>query len=141
LKKEVPLITNVSVINSDITFGKDSIYWLAPTELDTNQFLGPYHYKILNANGNLVHQFPYKNEISQLENNFITNNTNTIDTNRAYKIGLYYTYFNSDSLIGYSNTASSIHLLTVPNDNQIELFGLRMFPGLTINFLFIELIL
>ena len=122
LKKEVPLITNVSVINSDITFGKDSIYWLAPTELDTNQFLGPYHYKILNANGNLVHQFPYKNEISQLENNFITNNTNTIDTNRAYKIGLYYTYFNSDSLIGYSNTASSIHLLTVPNDNQIELF-------------------
>ena len=36
---------------------------------------------------------------------------------------------------------SSIHLLTVPNDNQIELFGLWMFPGLTINFLFLELIL
>ena len=122
LKKEVPLITNVSVINSDNASGKDSIFWLAPTELDTVQYLGPYHYKVFKGNGNIVHQFPYKNEISQLENNFVTNNTNTLDTNRNYKIGLYYTYANNDSLIGYSNIASSIHLLTVPNDNQIELF-------------------
>ena len=28
VKKELPLITNVSVINSDNAIGKDSIFWL-----------------------------------------------------------------------------------------------------------------
>jgi gliding motility-associated-like protein len=58
----------------------------------------------------------------ELENSYSTLNTNTVDTNRNYKVGLYYTYLNSDSLIGYSNPATSVHLRTIPNDNQIELF-------------------
>ena len=122
LKKEVPIITNVSVLKTDSLNGEDSIFWLTPIELDTNQYQGPYNYKIFNSNGNFIYQLPSKNFLFQLENNFLINNINTVDTNRSYKVYLYHTYFNADSLIGFSSNASSIHLNTLPNDNQIELF-------------------
>ena len=128
LKKEVPLVTNVSVLKTDSLIGVDSIFWMTPTELDTNQYLGPYNYKIFNANGNFIQQLPSKNFIYELDNTYSNNNINTVDTNRSYKIGLYYNYFNADSLIGFSSTASSIHLNTLPNDNQIELFWSESTP-------------
>ena len=110
------------MVKTDSIVGIDSINWINPTELDTNQYQGPYHYEIINSNGNIIHQFSPKNFLYELENSYSTLNTNTVDTNRDYKIGLYYTYLNSDSLIGYSNPATSVHLRTIPNDNQIELF-------------------
>ncbi|MCH1611714.1 MAG: gliding motility-associated C-terminal domain-containing protein [Flavobacteriales bacterium] len=122
LQKEVAILTNVSVVVTDSLQGIDSINWINPTELDTNQYQGPYHYKITNSNGNIIHQFSPKNFLYELENSYSTLNTNTVDTNRNYKVGLHYTYLNSDSLIGSSNPATSVHLRTVPNDNQIELF-------------------
>ena len=128
LKKEVPILTNISVLKTDSLIGEDSIFWLTPTELDTNQYQGPYNYKIFNSNGNFIHQLPSKNFIYQLENTYSNNNINTVDTNRIYKIGLYYTYFSADSLIGFSSNASSIHLNTIPNDNQIELFWTESTP-------------
>ena len=112
----------ISVIKTDSILGIDSINWINPTELDTNQYQGPYHYEITNSNGNIIHQFSPKNFLYELENSYSTLNTNTVDTNRNYKVGLYYTYLNSDSLIGFSNPATSVHLRTIPNDNQIELF-------------------
>jgi gliding motility-associated-like protein len=128
LKKEVPIITNVSVLNTDSLLGVDSLFWLAPTELDTNQYQGPYHYKVTDENLNLIHQFPNSNYLYQLPSSYLVRNINTTDTNRIYKIGLYYSYFNNDSLIGFSNSPSSIHALTVPNDNQIELFWSENIP-------------
>ena len=122
LKKEVAILTNVSVIKTDSLLGIDSIHWINPTELDTNQYQGPYHYEIAYSNGVTIQQFSPKNFLYELENSYSTLNTNTVDTNRNYKIGLYYTYLNSDSLVGYSTPATSLHLRTIPNDNQIELF-------------------
>ena len=122
LKKEVAVLTNVSVVKTDSLVGIDSIIWINPTELDTNEYQGPYHYEITNSNGNIIHQFSPKNFLYELENSYSTLNTNTVDTNRNYKVGLHYTYLNSDSLIGYSSPATSVHLRTIPNDNQIELF-------------------
>jgi len=122
IQKEVAILTNVSVVVTDNLQGIDSINWINPTELDTNQSRGPYHYKIANSNGNIIHEFLPKNFLYELENSYSNLNTNTVDTNRIYKIGLYYTYLNSDSLIGYSTPATSVHLRAVPNDNQIELF-------------------
>ena len=122
LKKEVPIITNVSVISTDSILGIDSIVWLTPTELDTSQYLGPYRYDIFDGNGMLIKQLSTKNFLYELETNYINTNINTTDTNRIYKIGLFYSYLNDDSIVGFSSSASSIHLRTIPNDNQIELF-------------------
>ena len=128
LKKDVPILTNISVLKTDSIIGKDSIFWLSPTELDTNQYQGPYHYKVFNDNSILIAQLPSKNYIYELESAYSTSSTNTVDTNRSYKIGLYYTYLNSDSLIGFSSYGTSIHLTTLPNDNQIELFWTENTP-------------
>lgn len=122
VQNEVAILTNVSVVRTDSLIGIDSINWINPNELDTNQYQGPYHYEIASSNGNIIQQFLPKNFLYQLENSFSTLNTNTLDTNRNYKVGLYYTFLNSDSLVGYSNPATSVHLRTIPNDNQIELF-------------------
>ena len=122
VQNEVAILTNVSVVRTDSLIGIDSINWINPNELDTNQYQGPYHYEIASSNGNIIQQFSPKNFLYQLENSYSTLNTNTVDTTRNYKVGLYYTYLNSDSLVGYSNSATSVHLRTIPNDNQIELF-------------------
>ena len=122
VQNEVAILTNVSVVRTDSLIGIDSINWINPNELDTNQYQGPYHYEIASSNGNIIQQFSPKNFLYQLENSYSTLNTNTVDTTRNYKVGLYYTYLNSDSLVGYSNPATSVHLRTIPNDNQIELF-------------------
>lgn len=60
IKKEVAVLTNISVIKTDSIVGIDSINWINPTELDTNQYQGPYHYEITNSNGNIIHQFSPK---------------------------------------------------------------------------------
>ena len=128
LKKEVAIITNISVISTDSILGIDSIVWLTPTELDTNQYLGPYRYDIFDGNGMLIKQLSTKNFLYELETNYNYKNINTTDTNRIYKIGLYYNYLNVDTIVGFSSSASSIHLRTIPNDNQIELFWSENIP-------------
>ena len=53
--------------------------------------------KFKNRNGNIIHQFSPKNFLYELENSYSALNTNTVDTNRNYKVGLHYTYLNSFS--------------------------------------------
>jgi len=76
----------------------------------------------------LIKQLSTKNFLYELETNYINTNINTTDTNRIYKIGLFYNYLNDDSIVGFSSSASSIHLRTIPNDNQIELFWSENIP-------------
>ena len=121
LRKEVPIITNVSVLITDEFNGVDSIVWSAPTELDTQQYLPPYCYKIYNESDELLAQLPYSNFIHELDTNYSISGINTVDTNRKYKIALFYTVNNIDNLVGYSTRASSIHLRTISNDNKIDL--------------------
>ena len=135
LKKEVPVITNVSVTNTDEISGVDSIAWSAPTELDTQQYSAPYSYKIFDQTQSLVVQLPYSQTIEGLDTNFIYNIINTTDTNRHYRIALYYTENNEDSLVGYSSEASSVHLNTVSSDNQIDLFWSENVPWQNTNYL------
>ena len=122
------IITNVSVISTDSTVGIDSIIWLTPTELDTTQYLGPYRYDIFDGNEILIKQLSTKNFLYELETSYNIKNINTTDTTRNYKIGLFYNYLNVDTIVGFSSSASSIHLRTIPNDNQIELFWSENIP-------------
>ena len=128
LKKEVPIITNVSVANTSFSNGTDSIAWVAPTELDTTQYPGPYLYKIFDKNGNQIFQTPSALLLNDLDTNYNYSLINTTDTNRYYSLAIYYTNNGTDSLVGYSAEASSIHLNTIPNDNQIELFWSELVP-------------
>ena len=124
----MPIITNVSVANTTFSNGTDSIAWVAPTELDTTQYPGPYLYKIFDKNGNQIFQTPSALLLNDLDTNYNYSLINTTDTNRYYSLAIYYTNNGTDSLVGYSAEASSIHLNTIPNDNQIELFWSELVP-------------
>ena len=125
LKKELPIITNVSVITTDNTFGVDSIIWSTPTELDTlNNPLhkGPYHYEIYRSKGfGSATDFVGKTLVSTFlgETDTIWENTglDTKNTPYSYKIALYSDTF----LVGYSQVASSVFLSSQPTDNQLNL--------------------
>lgn len=130
LLHDVPVITHVSVVSTNVTTGTDSICWSKPTELDTVQFPGPYHFRIYRTNGftgagSLLAITPLRT------NWYLFNDTcyedlgvlNTLDSAYNYRIELYYTdpISSNDSLVGSSNTGSSIYLTLTPNDNQLGL--------------------
>jgi len=71
LNLDLPLITEVSVIETSANTGKISVSWLKPQveDLDTTIFTGPYTYKVYRSldNNNFV-------EIASLTDNIFGNN-------------------------------------------------------------------
>ena len=121
IKNEIPILNNVSVVKTGVSDGIDSIVWYHPFDLDTTLYLPPYHYRVKNDSGQIIYQGAPSVLLQNLDTsfNFVTNTT---DTNRFYSVGIYYNANGIDTLLGESEPASSVHLSTVPNDNQIELF-------------------
>ncbi len=133
IKNEIPIINNVSVVKTGVSTGIDSIVWYHPFDLDTSVYLPPYHYRIRNDLGQLIYQSPSSFILQNLDTsyNFITNTT---DTNRLYTVEIYYNANGMDTLLGQTEPASSVHLYTVPNDNQIELFWSYDVPWNNVDF-------
>lgn len=135
LKKEVPIMTHVTVNNTDPTFGVDSIIWSKPSELDTMIFPGPYYYKIYHGNSinninTLIGQTSSSLFLANVDTIFTHSNINTSNNPNFYRVSLYYNNSGSDSLVGSSNNAGSVFLTTVPNDNQITLNWTENVPWL-----------
>lgn len=126
LKKEVPIITHVTVNNTDVSLGIDSVMWSKPSELDTSIYPGPYYYKVyhglsLGAISTFIGQTSSSLFLANTDTIFVHNNINTTDLPNYYRVELFYNHSGSDSLVGSSNEAGSVYLTTVPNDNQITL--------------------
>lgn len=126
LLKDVPIVTNVSVFNTDLTLGSDSIIWSKPTDLDTLQYPGPYFYKVFRgssiSNTTLfIGQTSPSTLLSFTDTIYIDNNINTFSGPNFYRVELYYSNNGSDSLVGTSNSAGSIFVEAVANDNQVAL--------------------
>ena len=121
IKNEIPILNNITVVETDNTNGVDSIVWYHPFDLDTSVYAPPYFYKVFNSQGQAIYQGNSSSVIQNLDSS-ISYITNTTDTNRFYSVGIYYQFNGLDTLLGTTNLASSIHLYSVPNDNQIELF-------------------
>jgi gliding motility-associated-like protein len=112
LKKDVPIITNVSVLETGAT-GEVYVAWFAPTELDdTIQFTGPtYYYRIYRAAGLNGTDFQlidstgasvnYQDSITYMDRSVNT----TADAN-AYRIEL----VSGQTRVGNSHVASSVFL-------------------------------
>ncbi|MCI5055558.1 MAG: gliding motility-associated C-terminal domain-containing protein, partial [Flavobacteriales bacterium] len=123
LKKDVPIITHVTVNTTDQQFGEDSVIWSKPTELDTIQFSGPYRYRVLrqigfNGANSEIYSSPPSNFLFDLDTVYKDVNLNTEDTAWNYKVELYY---NSNDLVGSSNVASSVFLGSTASDNSLIL--------------------
>jgi len=123
LKKDVPVITNVSIRTTDATTGSIYLAWSKPTEIDTLQAPGPYKYLITRARSDNPMQYI---TIDSTEN---LNDTIRVDTllntsvySFLYKIDFYNNTPGMRFLIGSSQLAESIFLEITPTDRKLRLF-------------------
>lgn len=133
LKKEVPILTHVTVNTTNGSIGIDSVIWSKPTELDTMQYPGPYHYKVykgasLSAINTFVGQTATGNLLYQTDTIFTVPNLNTASATNYFRVELFYTHLGNDSIVGTSNSAGSVFVSTTTNDSQITLSWSEQVP-------------
>ena len=118
-KKELPVITHVSIIKTDKQDGVVFMDWSKPTELDTNIFSGPYENRIVKSiNGSsfgLVKAFNSTTFGGLKDTLFIDSFENTVDNQLRYRIEFYGTDNGTPYLLGTSQTATSIYLQATPS--------------------------
>ncbi|MBP6977253.1 MAG: gliding motility-associated C-terminal domain-containing protein [Bacteroidales bacterium] len=122
LKKDVPVITNVSVEATGTTDGAVRVVWSKPTEMDTVQAPGPYRYIISYSPdfvGSGLIQIASLDDLN--DTIFLHSGINTRDHPSSYMIDLYNNGQDDYFLIGSSQLASSVYLSSEPSDNSILL--------------------
>jgi len=131
LNLDFPIIINVSVGETDLANGIDTVRWFHPTELVTSQYPGPYQYKIYQYNGfgnpaNLIFTTNSSATLAGTQKelivtNLLSNPMNTDVIPHTYKAELYYTH-PTDGVqpVGSTNNASSVFVTLVPSDNAID---------------------
>ncbi len=126
LNRDVPLMTNVDVSNTDLTSGTIFVRWTRPVaeDLDTLLNPGPYTYELLMAEGiDGTDFFPTgfsatANTYSEAIDTFTTvENLNTASESYRFKVD-FFTSGNTSEAFGSSNEASSVFLSIQPNDES-----------------------
>jgi gliding motility-associated-like protein len=118
--KDVPVLTNVSVVTTDLTNGSDSIVWSKPSDLDTLNFSGPYQYKLYWSPGYFsalqeIWESPVSATLYQTDTIYFHEGINTADTANTYWVE----FFSGGERVSWSSTASSVFIEMVPDDNEL----------------------
>lgn len=122
LKKDVPVVTNVSIRVTDPASGSLYLAWSKPTELDTLQAPGPYSYVINRARSDQPGQFTPIHTYNDLnDTTFIDTILNTESYSFIYRIDLYNQTPGMQFLIGSSQQAESMFLEITPTDKKLIL--------------------
>ncbi len=138
----VPIIRNVSVLNTDLSSGSIKLVWKKPDKLDTIPTVtGPYEYIIERATGIDGTNFGFVTSIQTADLNDTTYtdiSVNTLSNGYIYKIELYNdgaTRF----LIGDPGIASSIYLAAAPGDEKVRFTINRNVPWINTRYDFFRL--
>jgi len=113
---DVPLITNVSIEETDSENGEIFIKWTPPYDIDRTQFPGPFTYELLRSTGFTGNQ----NRVSLLETSdtiFTDIGLNTENLVYNYKVILK----ENNTTIDSSSSASSVRLEPIIINEAIEL--------------------
>jgi len=122
LKKDVPVITNISIDRTDASAGKVYVAWSKPTEIDPAQAPGPYKYLIYRAYDFLGTNLILIDSLNSLNDTLYWDEpVNTLDTPVSYRIDVWNDTPGNRFLIGPSQVASSVFLTIVPGDNKLRL--------------------
>jgi len=124
VRKEVPVMTRVSVNVTDITTGADTIQWSKPTLLDTETFPGPYTYRLYHTSGfstptELIYETPSFAALADGDTIHVHENINTADEPHSYRVEIYSQSLQTSA--GMSSKASSVFLEITPSDNSAVL--------------------
>lgn len=117
----VPVITNVSVVSTDVTSGDIWIAWKKPDQLDTIPAAGPYEYIISRANDVSGSDYEIIGTIVTTDlNDTVYNDTplNTTDRGYTYRVELFNNEPGNRFLIGEPGIASSTFIITNPGDRK-----------------------
>jgi gliding motility-associated-like protein len=121
LKRDIPVITNVSNDSADLAVGQAFIAWSKPTELDTIQIPGPYQYVLYRSEGpsggnfQPIATFPGLEDTTYIDPGV---NLNSSGTPYSYRVALESLTF---GFIGNSQIASSIFISLFETDEEIQL--------------------
>ncbi|MBE0663141.1 MAG: gliding motility-associated C-terminal domain-containing protein [Bacteroidales bacterium] len=120
LKRDVPIITNSSVMETSTTSGAVYIAWSKPTELDMSQTPGPFKYIIRRGTGSEPLQVI--DSLSSLNDTIYVNyNLNTVNNQFHYVIDLINNTPGNRFLVGSSQSASTMFLEIQPDDERLNL--------------------
>ncbi len=122
LVQGIPIITNVSVLETAIDTGQIYLAWSSPKEFDTTQAPGPYKYLIYRSNDFWGQNLILIDSLSSINDTiYIDKNLNTKDNPYSYKVEFYNNQIGNRFLIGAPNIASSVYLKLIAQDNKIKL--------------------
>ncbi len=128
LDRDIPLITQVSVLRTGSGDGEMQVCWTKPIamDLDTLENPGPYRYEVLRAEGinpadsdfgpiGVEFTSPYFSGPQGANDTcFVDSGLNTRGTAYSYKVNF---YIENTTLLGATNPASSVFLSIAPTDN------------------------
>ncbi|MCF8277202.1 MAG: gliding motility-associated C-terminal domain-containing protein [Flavobacteriales bacterium] len=135
LKRDLPVITNVSVQNTDVALGSMYVAWSKPTELDTIQIPGPYEYRIYRSDVTSPTNYQIVETYFNLNDTiFIDTLMNTKELEFNYKIELFNAESGNEFVVGESDPASSVFIVAIGTDNQIQLVWNETVPWLNDTF-------
>jgi gliding motility-associated-like protein len=120
LKKEAPVITHVSILETSATSGKIHVQWTKPTEFDTVQYPGPYYYTINRSINNATNFTVAATYLSLDSLVFIDSLQDTENNLFFYRIHVYNNTVDP-YLTGSSDMASSVFLSLAPTDRQLRI--------------------
>lgn len=129
LKRDVPLIENVDVTETDAANGKIFVRWLKPlanaANLDTTQFPGPYRFELRRSEGFdldnpvTIAAFNSNSFASYADTTFTDSLLNTVDNPYTYIVDFYSN--GGNVLVGSSEPASSVFLTLGIGDKRMGL--------------------
>ncbi|MBN2729296.1 MAG: gliding motility-associated C-terminal domain-containing protein [Bacteroidales bacterium] len=123
LPDDVPLITNVSVNNTDAVNGSMYIAWSKPDDFDTLAFAGPYRYDIYRADNFSGAVYAFIGSTPSINDTTFTDTLfNTLAMPYHYRVDLMYAAGSSTYQTGgQSYPASSVYLNIYPFDQSLLL--------------------
>jgi len=121
LKQDFPLLTEVSVLTTDVSAGEISASWIKPklNDFDTLAFPGPYRYELLRSTDAVIFepipgaQFTTTAFNAMVDLNFIDSGLNTRDLQYYYRVDFY----SDDQFYSSSPISSSVFLNIISSDN------------------------
>jgi gliding motility-associated-like protein len=127
----LPIITNVSVRNTDAKYGSIYLAWKKPDKLDTIPANGPYEYLIYRAEGITGTNYQLIKSLQTADLNdtvYIDTLINTQSKAFIYKIELFNNAAGSRFRIGDPGIASSLFLEISPGDRKAKFIVHRNVP-------------
>jgi gliding motility-associated-like protein len=123
LPKQVPVLTNVTVVSTSQTQGSIDIVWTRPLDIDSSAFKGPYAYVLSRTTGlggdDYVEILRVNSDLSSQDDTTYTDaGLNTQAEVYRYKLSFYY---EGNKKLGEAPAATSVRLSASPDDKRVHL--------------------